>query len=125
MCICGVVAVDELALAVATTVATKGAEALVSGARSAVAALVRCVRDRVAGPGDRGGLPGPGESIEAFAAGIARAMDGDPAFAAMLPRLWHDASVELCAVEGGVVNVFTGSGRNVVQARDIQGGVSF
>lgn len=117
---------DELALAVATTVATKGGEALVSGAQTAVGALVRLVRDRLNRAGEcRCPSDLASSEVEEVAGRLVLLMREDPTFAVALRRLWGRASVELSAADEGVVNMFTGSARNVVQARDIHGGVSF
>lgn len=121
--------VDEIALAVATTVATKGAEALVSAGRGAVAALTRLVRNRLRQAPDAAEL---GDAVEAgavdanaLASMLRRMMRQDPEFAEELRQLWGQASAQMSTGAGSSLNTFTGSGRNVVQARDIHGGVSF
>ncbi|MFJ1768133.1 hypothetical protein ACIOD2_47990 [Amycolatopsis sp. NPDC088138] len=50
----------------------------------------------------------------------------DPAFAEEVAAEWERAVVDQDATSGGVTNQISGHvGGNVVQARDIQGGVSF
>jgi hypothetical protein len=60
--------------------------------------------------------------VAAVAAHLAAASEEDPAFGVELRNTWQQVS----ASQGGVVNQITGnvSGR-VVQARDIEGGISF
>lgn len=60
--------------------------------------------------------------VATLAAHLAAAEKDDPAFSAELRNTWQQVNVG----EGGVVNQITGnvSGK-VVQARDIEGGVSF
>jgi hypothetical protein len=64
--------------------------------------------------------------VRELAAELARAESADPEFSAELRTAWRGMSVEQKAERGGVVNQITGnvSGK-VVQARDIEGGVSF
>lgn len=57
---------------------------------------------------------------------LARAESSDPQFAADLRAVWGYVSTRQRADNGGVVNGITGTvGGNVLQARDIGGGVSF
>jgi len=60
--------------------------------------------------------------VAAVAAHLAAASEEDPAFGVELRNTWQQVS----ASQGGVVNQITGnvSGK-VVQARDIEGGISF
>jgi transcriptional accessory protein Tex/SPT6 len=57
---------------------------------------------------------------------LAEAQTKDPKFAEELHDEWERAQVQNQAEAGGVVNSVTGGvSGNVVQARDIQGGISF
>jgi hypothetical protein len=123
---------DEITMAIATTLAAKGAEALVSGATNALTALVRLVRSRFSDGGRRAAAlrdaqrePDDPRTRRALADALAGAMADDPEFARHLRSLWREASVELAADRGGVVNQFSGHAEKVVQARDIQGNISF
>jgi hypothetical protein len=123
---------DEITMAIAATLATKGAEALIAGGRTALSALVRLVQHhfgRQAGQAellrDAQRQPDDPHTRRALADALAGAMADDPEFARSLQSLWRDAFVELTADRGGVVNQFTGQAEKVVQARDIQGNVSF
>jgi hypothetical protein len=64
--------------------------------------------------------------VHALATELAHAEADDPRFAADLRSMWAAASIQQHADHGGVVNQVSGnvSGK-VLQARDIQGGVSF
>lgn len=68
------------------------------------------------------GAPSESAEVAALATHLAAAENEDPAFGAELRNTWQQVG----ATEGGVVNQITGnvSGK-VVQARDIEGGVSF
>ncbi|OLF13530.1 hypothetical protein [Actinophytocola xanthii] len=102
-------------------------------AAKAVTGLYDFVRDRLAN------RPGATEVLEAAAGAqpdsaevvalgevLATAEAADPEFGIELRARWHAASVEQRADRGGVTNQVSGSVRgNVVQARDIQGGISF
>ena len=54
---------------------------------------------------------------------LERAEQADPEFGKRLRAEW--AAVQLHAETGGVTNHFSGTADKVVQARDIQGGISF
>jgi hypothetical protein len=123
---------DEITMAIAATLATKGAEALVSGATTAVAALVRLVGSHFGASGrlaaalrDAQRQPDDPRARRILADALAGAMADDPEFARHLRSLWRETFVELAADRGGVVNQFTGQAEKVVQARDIQGNISF
>lgn len=73
----------------------------------------------------RGAAPDSPE-VHALAEELDRAERADPAFHTELRSLWQNVSLQQQANDGGVVNQITGqvSGK-VVQARDIDGGISF
>jgi sialic acid synthase SpsE len=62
----------------------------------------------------------------ALAAALQQAADADPAFAAQLHALWPQAQSELHAEGNATINKISGTvSGHVLQARDIQGGVTF
>ncbi|MGH3774027.1 MAG: hypothetical protein ACRDRW_21995 [Pseudonocardiaceae bacterium] len=64
--------------------------------------------------------------VYALSAELARAESSDPQFAADLRAIWGQVSTRQRADYGGVVNGITGTvSGNVLQARDIEGGVRF
>lgn len=121
---------DELAMAVAATVATVGTEAAFASGGRAVGALVRLVRDRL---GRRGGdeealrdaieHPDDQQRIAALADALLSAMAEDPALAGRLREILPPDAASVAA-DGGAVNQFSGRAATVVQARDIHGGIS-
>lgn len=63
--------------------------------------------------------------VRALSEALAAAEKADPEFGVVLRSLWHAESVAQQADRGGVANQIAGSvSGKVVQARDIQGGVS-
>jgi hypothetical protein len=122
---------DELAIAIATTLAAKGAEAMIAGGRSAVAALARLIRDKF---GDRSREAAALEAATAepadrdrqliLADALRRAMAADPGFAARVLAQWRAAERETTVGTGAVANIFAGTAETVVQARDIHGDIT-
>ncbi|MEU7796930.1 hypothetical protein EAD96_24455 [Micromonospora sp. BL1] len=124
---------DQIVLAVATTLATKGAEALGVGARNAIGSLISLVRDRF-GAGTResavldAAMAHPQERWRhtALASALADVMARDPGFADALGDEWRRLDgAGVVAVQGQVVNHFSGTAGKVVQARDVQGDIIF
>ncbi|WFE63677.1 hypothetical protein [Micromonospora sp. WMMD714] len=124
---------DQLVLAVATTLATKGAEAFGAGAREAIGSLFRMVRNRF-GVGTReaavldGAVEHPQEQWRhtALASALAEVMARDPQFATALKSEWQRlAGPGIVAAQGQVANHFSGTAEKVVQARDVRGGIVF
>ncbi|GAB3816779.1 hypothetical protein [Micromonospora zhanjiangensis] len=124
---------DQIVLAVATALATKGAEALGAGARSAIGSLFSLVRSRF-GAGTResavldAALAHPQEQWRhtALASTLADVMARDPDFTAALTDEWRRlVRSDVVAVQGEVVNHFSGTAGKVVQARDVQGDITF
>lgn len=124
---------DDIMMAVATALAGKVATALAAGGGTALSSLVRLVKEKFShSPQARAALDAAQEQPEdqshtsALRDALAQAAAADPTFAEQLHTLWRQASTELSASHGGVVNQVTGTvSGHVVQARDIQGGVSF
>ncbi|MEV0127119.1 hypothetical protein AB0H83_01440 [Dactylosporangium sp. NPDC050688] len=121
---------DELAMAVAATVATVGTEAAVASGGRAVGALVRLVRDRLArrGGDDRAlrdaiEHPDDRQRVAALADALLSAMAEDPALAGRLREILPPDAAPAAAGDGAV-NHFSGHAATVVQARDIHGGIS-
>jgi hypothetical protein len=122
---------DELAMAVATAVAAKGAEALAAGGRSALGALIRLIRGRFSsGTPEAATLseamshPDDRERLAELAALLSHLMAADQAFRRQVEVGWRDASLVFSADHGAVINQFSGSADKVVQARDIAGDVT-
>ncbi|APU16406.1 MULTISPECIES: hypothetical protein [Actinoalloteichus] len=125
--------VDSVLVAIAAAVARQASGLLASGARSAVAALAKTIGDRFADdPQATAALtaaaddPQDDQRVERLAETIDRAAQEDAAFARRVQTLWEAARTEGTATGGGVVNQISGRVQgNVVQARDIQGGITF
>lgn len=124
---------DQVVLAVATVLATKGAEALGAGAREAIGSLFRLVRDRFGvGTPESAVLDGAVEHPEeqwrqaALASALAEVMARDPQFTAALMGEWRRLDgPKVIAGHDQVINDFSGTAEKVVQARDVQGGIVF
>ena len=124
---------EDIWTAVALTLATKAVEGLAEGGKAAFAALARLVKRRFHGRGSAQAAlveaeadPADDIRIQSLREELAQAAAEDPAFGHELRRLWRDLSPHLVAGTDGVVNNLSGSvGGNVVQARDVQGGISF
>jgi hypothetical protein len=127
------VADEDIWTAVALTLATKAAEGLAAGGKAAFAALARLIKRRFQEHGPAQAAlaeaeadPANATRIQSLREQLAQAAAEDPAFGHELRRLWRDLAPHLTADTGGVVNILSGSvGGNVVQARDVQGGISF
>jgi hypothetical protein len=66
------------------------------------------------------------DEVARLAEVLERAERADPVFAARLHKEWAEVAVRQRAHDGGVTNQITGHvNGNVVQARDIHGGVTF
>lgn len=125
---------DEIMMAVASALVEKAVDAAVDGARGAWTALVRLVSRRFAS--DRAAA----HTLEAAFAqsadeadvrelrlALERVAAADPDFAEQLRALWPEASAELSARDGGVINVSTGAvGGHLIQARvlRVEGGLN-
>ncbi len=124
---------DQLVVAVAGALAAKGAEALASGARTATAVLARLVRARLRAGTPEGdaltsAMAHPDERSHqmALASFLAEEMSRDPAFDAAVRATWRGLSgAGSGSVGNGVVNSFSGTAERVVQARDVQGNITF
>jgi hypothetical protein len=98
-----------------------------------IASLYDLVRKKFAGKAEataaleaaQGAEPDSAE-VRALSDELANAARSDPGFALELRALWQKVSVEQHADRGAVTNQVTGNiSGNVVQARDIHGGVTF
>ena len=118
---------------VALVLATKAAEGLAEGGKSALSALVSLVRRGFAHrPSAEAALgaaqdnPDDPRRIETLRYELEGVAADDPEFAAKLLAAWHDVQVHLNARDSGVINQIVGAvDGNVVQARDVHGGISF
>jgi hypothetical protein len=121
---------DQLLTTIAITLATKTAEGLAAGGRAAFEALARVVRRRFEGRASALTEGGPDSTkdarIESLRQALAQAIADDPAFEMELRDRWRALSPYLNASDGGVINSVSGTVKgNLVQARDINGGISF
>jgi hypothetical protein len=130
------VADQQLLTTIAITLATKTAEGLVAGGRAAFEALARLVRRRFEGRvSAQAALADAGPDsdsatkdarVEILRRALAQAIADDPAFGVELRDRWRALSPYLNAGDGGVVNSVSGTVEgNLVQARDVNGGISF
>jgi hypothetical protein len=116
---------DPVMIAIASAVAGKTTEALTAGAKNALGKLVELIRRRFARD-DAAPKALEGADADTLAAHLERLAAQDPEFARELRALWSQASTQLHAEHGGVINEVSGDvGGNVVQARDVTGGISF
>lgn len=120
---------DPIITAVAVAVAGKVVEGVADGGKAALRALVRLVRQRLrssasaeealveaeADPSDQHKIQLLQEQLHTIAA-------EDKAFAMEIRRLWREID---SGSDAAVVNSVSGEIGNVVQARDIYGGISF
>jgi len=126
---------QELLTTIAVTLATKTAEGLAAGGRAAFEALAGLVRRRFAGRAsaqaaldetEAGDDATKDDRIDVLREALAQAVSDDPAFEAELRAQWRALSPHLNASDGGVINSVAGTVEgNVVQARDVHGGISF
>ena len=124
---------DAVAVAVASALAGKVAEAALAGGRSACGALLKAVRERfgrdkiaVAALEAAQCRPGDEFVVAELARVLERVMAEDAAFAAQVRVLWSRASVELSVGDDGVINSVTGTvSGHLIQARDmhVEGGL--
>jgi hypothetical protein len=110
---------EPILVAIATTLATKG-----------VQSLYDLVKKKFAGRGEakaaleaaEDAAPGSPEVL-ALATQLEQAEAEDPQFAAELRQQWNSFSVQQ-PDHGSVANYMSGTAGKMVQARDIQGGLS-
>jgi hypothetical protein len=116
---------DPFAMTIATSVAAKIADNLTEGARQAVLAIVRKIRDRVR---SRPGEPAEAATLDAAittgdepaAAALARLLEAlfaaDPRFREEIYALWDSGRPD-----DSVTNVFQGQADKVIMMRDVHG----
>jgi hypothetical protein len=124
---------DPVMVAIAAALAGKATQGLLTGARSAWGTLLRLVKDQASDdpvidavltaaqqePQDQARIDRLGEVLQ-------RRARYDPVFNEQLRSLWEQTRPELHADHEGTVNEISGTvGGHVVQARDIQGGITF
>jgi hypothetical protein len=127
------VADEDILTAVALAMATKAVEGLTEGGKAAFAALARLVRERFqrrasaqAALAEAEADPPDEARIQSLRDELAQAAADDPEFDRELRRLWRDVGSQSTANTDGVINTVSGSvAGNVVQARDVHGGISF
>jgi hypothetical protein len=123
---------DPIMVTAATALVAWTTSELAAGGKSAVAGLVRFLRERLRR------VPGSGEVLEGalvdsspagaerLAEVLEREAARDPAFGAEFRARWAQVEAAVTATDGGVANSVSGDIHGpVVQARDIHGGISF
>jgi hypothetical protein len=124
---------QEILTAIATALATRAAEGLAGGGGAAFEALTRLVRRAFHGRAsaqaalaDAEADPADETRIGSLQQELANAAAEDAVFETDLQAVWRDLSPHLTAGYGGVANNVSGTIEgNVVQARDVHGGISF
>jgi hypothetical protein len=123
---------DEFVTAIATAVSTQGGQLVVAGGKTVLTSLYRLIRDRFSHTApDAKALeaavqhPDEGSYIDELSRVLARAMSEDPVFARQVLAQWREVADQTSADGDSTVNTFNGEARNVVQARDVHGGISF
>lgn len=124
---------QQLVTSVAVAVATKAMEGLAEGGKAAMGALTRLIRSRLGGEAHQlvaleaaSGATVAESDVHALRESLREAMAGDPDFAAEVRRLWQTVSSQQLTTDNAVSNGITGTvSGNAVQARDVQGGISF
>lgn len=119
--------VDPITMAMATAVAGKSAEKMTEQAQHALALIGSKIRDRLSkrSHGEIAVLDSAisGESeIEPLAQILDREFAADTSFRDEIKALWLQVAPEVA--DDGVSNSFVGTAKNVVQARDINGGLT-
>jgi hypothetical protein len=113
---------DPILVSIAAALAGKGATGLYDLVKKKLAGspqATRALDDAECSPPDS-------PEVHALSEELARAESSDPQFAADLRAMWGHVLTQQRADNGGVVNGITGTvSGNVLQARDIEGGVSF
>ncbi|MFI7028968.1 hypothetical protein ACIBK1_09730 [Microbispora rosea] len=103
---------DPLTIAIAGAAATGFATGAGESTGAAMSALIGKIRERFAQRLQRL------ESKERLAVALDEEFSRDPAFRQECENLWNQANGD------GVVNVFHGQAKSVVQARDVHGGLT-
>jgi hypothetical protein len=124
---------EPLTTSIATALVTGAAAALSDGVRTLVTKLASLVRERFRrNPSDQEILdsavsaPSDHTTVRGLADALDRHMRADPVFARQLRALWTEIVAAEAGACDGVSNVIRGQVHgNVVQARDVQGGISF
>jgi hypothetical protein len=124
---------DPIMLSVASALAAKAADVAVESSKTAMAALIRVVRDRFAGNKAATATleaaqaaPENPAAVEELAQVLEHAAAEDVGFSVQVRALWTEAQVELSARDGGTVNSNTGTvGGHLIQTRDlhVEGGL--
>jgi hypothetical protein len=103
---------DPLSLAIAGALAAGLATGAGQSTGAALPALARRIRERFAG------RPAAPESPDQVAAALDEEFTRDPSFRQECLALWNQAAGD------GVANSFQGHAKNVVQTREIHGGMT-
>lgn len=123
---------EPLTTSIATAIVAGAASAVSDGVRALITKLASLVRERFRRtPSDQEilesavGAPRDHTTVLQLAEALERHMRNDPTFARNVRALWMEIQTE-AGVRDQVTNVVSGQVHgNVVQARDVQGGISF
>lgn len=121
---------DPFLDSLATALAGQAATALGAAGRAAVQKIRDLLGNRAArDPGTQAALeaarPDEPETVRALARRLDQVAHDDPELAELISSARTVLHQELTAGEGGVVNENRGTVQNLVQARDIHGGITF
>jgi hypothetical protein len=125
---------DPTTTAIAAAVATQAVSGLSEAGKAALKAVVRLIRRKLSTDEESASAlaqaqaePADDARVRGLAAALHRAIEDDQRFAEELYGRWQD--LQQCMLVAGqdhVVNTVSGDIRgNLVQARDIRGGISF
>lgn len=122
---------DDAIMGIVTAIASGAGGSIGAGGAAALGRLISALRVRFRGdPAARGTLeiavesPGTRVAGEDLVAVLRARIASDPGFGEWLQSLWIEVAPELDA--GKQTNVISGTVKgNVIQARDIQGGIHF
>lgn len=122
---------DPLTTSIATALVTGMTAALSDGTRTLLTKLATLIRDRLRRRSDQDTLdaairdPGDHDTIQRLADLISQHMREDPTFAQQLQALWRDIN-STAGHNDQVANIISGQVHgSAVQARDVQGGITF
>jgi hypothetical protein len=123
---------DALTTEIAVAVTSSAVTSLAEGGSKALVRLVGALRERFRRqPAERGVLeialenPDDPEARRALVQLLDEHARNDPEFARQMHDLWAEAAAELDAAMGSTTNTVRGDvGGNVVQTRDVYGGIT-
>lgn len=121
---------DPFLDSLATALASQAATALSSAGRAALQKIRDLLGKRAARDPETQGVleaaqPAAPETVRALARRLDQVAQDDPELAGLISAARTVLSEEFTAIDGGVVNENRGTAQNLIQARDIHGGITF